>query len=127
MNTAKSKLSVSSENYYTVTSPSHILATCHPDIARHSPLRRLALSMLFTIMTSSYQTTCTSLPGYFNKRHMAMHLTFTLRHYTDYLYSLRDVNAHANASKSKCSCFALLQLMGIKNGTLLAMNDHSTV
>ena len=28
-----------------------------------SPLRRLVLSMLFTIVTTSYQTTCTSLQG----------------------------------------------------------------
>ena len=28
----------------------------------HGPFRRLALSMLFTIVTASYQTTCTTLP-----------------------------------------------------------------
>ena len=38
--------------------PSHIRATCHPSIAT-APLRRPALSLLFTIATTSYQTTCT--------------------------------------------------------------------
>ena len=34
------------------------------------PLRRLALSVLFTITTTSYQTTCTVSERTFNKRHM---------------------------------------------------------
>ena len=33
-----------------------------------APLRRLALSVLFTIMTNSYQTTCTVSERTFNKR-----------------------------------------------------------
>ena len=33
-----------------------------------APLRRLALSVLFTIMTNSYQTTCTVSKRTFNKR-----------------------------------------------------------
>ena len=39
-------------------SPSCIRATCHTGIAT-APLRRLALGVLFTIATTSYQTTCT--------------------------------------------------------------------
>ena len=36
-----------------------------------APLRRLALSMLFTITTNSYQTTCTVSERTFNKRQHA--------------------------------------------------------
>ena len=36
-----------------------------------APLRRLALSVLFTIMTNSYQTTCTISERTFNKRQHA--------------------------------------------------------
>ena len=36
-----------------------------------APLRRLALSVLFTIMTNSYQTTCTVSERTFNKRQRA--------------------------------------------------------
>ena len=38
--------------------PSLIWVTCHPGIATF-PLRRLALSVLFTLQSTSYQTTCT--------------------------------------------------------------------
>ena len=34
-----------------------------------NPLRGLPLSVLLTIVTSSYQTTCNNLPEIFNKRH----------------------------------------------------------
>ena len=37
-----------------------------------APLRRLALSVLFTIVTNSYQTTCTVSERTFNKRHTPM-------------------------------------------------------
>ena len=48
-------------------SPSHIQATA----VRVAPLRRLALSVLFTITTTSYQTTCTISKRTFNKRQHA--------------------------------------------------------
>ena len=40
--------------------PRHIRAKCHLGITG-DPLRMLSLSLLFTIATTSYQTTCTSL------------------------------------------------------------------
>ena len=46
-----------------------IWATCHPGTC-HGPLR-LALSVLFTIATNSYQTTCTVSERTFNKRQHA--------------------------------------------------------
>ena len=48
-------------------SPSHIRATA----VRVATLRRLALSVLFTIATTSYQTTCTVSERTFNKRQHA--------------------------------------------------------
>ena len=48
-------------------SPSHIRATA----VRMATLRRLALSVLFTIATTSYQTTCTVSERTFNKRQHA--------------------------------------------------------
>ena len=48
-------------------SPSHIRATA----VRVATLRRLALSVLFTIATNSYQTTCTVSERTFNKRQHA--------------------------------------------------------
>ena len=48
-------------------SPSHIPATA----VRVATLRRLALSVLFTIVTNSYQTTCTVSERTFNKRQHA--------------------------------------------------------
>ena len=45
-----------------------------------APLRRLALSVLFTIMTNSYQTTCTVSKRTFNKRQHA-----NARHGVDFL------------------------------------------
>ena len=48
-------------------SPSHIRATA----VRVATLRRLALSVLFTIATTSYQTTCTISERTFNKRQHA--------------------------------------------------------
>ena len=48
-------------------SPSHIWAT----IVRVATLRRLALSVLSTIATTSYQTTCTVSERTFNKRQHA--------------------------------------------------------
>ena len=56
-------------------------------------LRRLALSMLFTIMTNSYQTTCTVFERTFNKRQQAnarqgVDLTTTL-------HALQHASQHA--------------------------------
>ena len=51
-------------------SPSHIRATAIRALAT-ATLRRLALSMLFTITTNSYQTTCTVSERTFNKRQHA--------------------------------------------------------
>ena len=48
-------------------SPSHIRATA----VRVATLRRLALSVLFSIATTSYQTTCTVSERTFNKRQHA--------------------------------------------------------
>ena len=48
-------------------SPSHIRATA----IRVATLRRFALSVLFTIATTSYQTTCTVSERTFNKRQHA--------------------------------------------------------
>ena len=48
-------------------SPSHIRATA----VRVATLRRLALGVLFTIVTTSYQTTCTVSERTFNKRQHA--------------------------------------------------------
>ena len=65
-------------------SPSHIRATA----VHVATLRRLALSVLFTIATTSYQTTCTVSERTFNKRQHANaryrveSLTlYALRHY----------------------------------------------
>ena len=49
-----------------------------------APLRRLALSVLFTIATNSYQTTCTVSERTFNKRQHA-----NARHGVDSPHSLR--------------------------------------
>ena len=58
-----------------------------------APLRRLALSVLFTIMTNSYQTTCTISERTFNKRQHA-----NARHGVDFsLFTHYDMVAHANA------------------------------
>ena len=51
-------------------SPSHIRATAIRALAT-ATLRRLALSVLFTITTNSYQTTCTISERTFNKRQHA--------------------------------------------------------
>ena len=51
-------------------SPSHIRAIAIQALAT-ATLRRLALSVLFTIMTNSYQTTCTVSERTFNKRQHA--------------------------------------------------------
>ena len=51
-------------------SPSHIRATAIQAVAT-ATLRRLALSVLFTIATNSYQTTCTVSERTFNKRQHA--------------------------------------------------------
>ena len=70
-------------------SPSRIQATCHSGTC-HSPLRRLALSVLFTtstttIATNSYQTTCTVPERTFNKRqHANARYRVESSHFTHY-------------------------------------------
>ena len=55
-----------------------------------APLRRLALSMLFTIATNSYQTTCTVSERTFNKRQHA-----NARHGVDFsIFTYYDRNGH---------------------------------
>ena len=64
-------------------SPSHIRATA----VRVATLRRLALSVLFTIATTSYQTTCTVSERTFNKR---QHANAKYRVESLTLYALRQ-------------------------------------
>ena len=64
-------------------SPSHIRATA----VRVATLRRLALSVLFTIATTSYQTTCTISERTFNKR---QHANARYRVESLTLYALRQ-------------------------------------
>ena len=64
-------------------SPSHIRATA----VRVATLRRLALSVLFTIATTSYQTTCTVSERTFNKRQHA-NARYRVESFT--LYALRQ-------------------------------------
>ena len=70
-------------------SPSHIRATA----VRVATLRRLALSVLFTIATTSYQTTCTVSERTFNKRQhanarYAVESHSSITHYDRYSYIL---------------------------------------
>ena len=69
-------------------SPSHIRATA----VRVATLRRLALSVLFTIATTSYQTTCTVSERTFNKRQHA-----NARYRVDFTHTLHALR-HGGSS-----------------------------
>ena len=75
-------------------SPSHIRATA----VRVATLRRLALSVLFTIATNSYQTTCTVSERTFNKR---QHANATYRVESSLLYALRHGGSWDTALKEE--------------------------
>ena len=70
-------------------SPSHIRATA----VRVATLRRLALSVLFTITTTSYQTTCTVSERTFNKR---QHANARYRVESLTLHALRQYSSSGN-------------------------------
>ena len=76
------------------TSPSHIRATA----VRVATLRRLALSVLFTIATTSYQTTCTVSERTFNKR---QHANARYRVESLTLYALRHGGSSDTALKEE--------------------------
>ena len=62
-----------------------------------APLRRLALSVLFTIATNSYQTTCTISERTFNKRKHA-----NARHGVDFsLFTHYDTDCFGNITGFK--------------------------
>ena len=77
-----------------------------------APLRRLALSVLFTIVTNSYQTTCTISERIFNKRQHA-----NARHGVDFSLFTHYDNNHTifgfshdllnlgNSTIACCTCF----------------------
>ena len=75
-------------------SPSHIQATA----VRVATLRRLALSVLFTIVTTSYQTTCTVSKRTFNKR---QHANARYRVESLTLYALRHGGSLDTALKEE--------------------------
>ena len=75
-------------------SPSHIRATA----VRVATLRRLALSVLFTIATTSYQTTCTISERTFNKR---QHANARYRVESLTLYALRHGGSSDTALKEE--------------------------
>ena len=75
-------------------SPSHIRATA----VRVATLRRLALSVLFTIATTSYQTTCTVSKRTFNKR---QHANARYRVESLTLYALRHGGSSDTALKEE--------------------------
>ena len=83
-------------------SPSHIRATAIRALAT-ATLRRLTLSVLFTIATNSYQTTCTVSERTFNKRQHANARQgvdlITLTHY-DSAHILSDMAAQFQLSSS---------------------------
>ena len=75
-------------------SPSHIRATA----VRVATLRRLALSVLFTIATTSYQTTCIVSETTFNKR---QHANARYRVESLTLYALRHGGSSDTALKEE--------------------------
>ena len=75
-------------------SPSHIRATA----VRVATLRRLTLSVLFTIATTSYQTTCTVSERTFNKR---QHANARYRVESLTLYALRHGGSSDTALKEE--------------------------
>ena len=77
--------------------PLGVSARRHPGTG-HNPLRRLALSVLFTIATTSYQTTCTVSERTFNKRQHA-NATHGVEFLT--LYALRHGGSSDTALKEE--------------------------
>ena len=75
-------------------SPSHIRATA----VHVATLRRLTLNMLFTIVTTSYQTTCTVSERTFNKR---QHANARYRVESLTLYALRHGGSSDTALKEE--------------------------
>ena len=91
-------------------SPSHIWATT----VHVATLRRLALSVLFTIATYSYQTTCTVSERTFNKR---KHANARYRVESLTLYALRHGGSSDTALKEEyCVDVSQCQLLEEKAG-----------
>ena len=94
-------------------SPSHIRATAIWALAT-ATLRRLALSVLFTIATNSYQTTCTVSERTFNKRQTCQ---CNMQSRVITLYALRHGGSSDTALKEEyCVDISQCQLLEEKAG-----------
>ena len=74
-----------------------------------APLRRPALSVLFTIVTNSYQTTCTVSERTFNKRQHA-----NARHGVDFSLFTHYDNVNRMTDRCKNIAFPQLRLRTVK-------------